>query len=66
MQNEILSEWENHPVTQWLRGELTVRLEALTESLQTEAGVNPIEDARKSGMILAIKDFFDIDFEGTS
>lgn len=63
MRNEILSEWEQHPITEWLFRELKVRSEALTEVLRNEAGRDPVEDARKSGRILEIQDILNIDFE---
>lgn len=34
-----------------------------TELLQQNAGINPVEDARMSGYILAIKDFLLVEFE---
>ena len=36
-----------------------------TVYLQHNAGQNPVEDARNSGYILAIKDFLLVDFEET-
>lgn len=36
---------------------------ARTELLQSNAGKDPVEDARYSGYILAIKDFLLVDFE---
>lgn len=63
---EIVSEWKQHPVTQWLFRELGIRSQALTETLRTEAGRNPVEDARNSGRILEIQDLLNIDFEEIS
>ena len=63
--NEIVAEWYNHPVTEWLLKELEVRKEGLIGRLITEAGIDPIRDARDSGAILAIQDIFDIDLEGS-
>lgn len=63
---EIVSEWKHHLVTQWLFRELEARSQALTETLRTEAGRNPVEDARNSGRILEIQDLLNIDFEEIS
>lgn len=61
--NEILSEWHNHPVTEWLLKELRVRSDAMTEMLRQQAGQNPVEDARLSGRILEIQEILNMDFE---
>lgn len=61
--NEILSEWRNHPVTEWLLKELRVRSDAMTEMLRQQAGQNPVEDARLSGRILEIQEILNMDFE---
>ncbi len=61
--NEILNEWLNNPITEWMFKELNARLTAFTEVLRQEAGQNPVEDARKSGRILEIQEILNIDFE---
>lgn len=56
-----LSEWKSLPITQAIMRELTNRVANLKDELGKSAGIDPVEDRRKSGVICAWEDVLNID-----
>lgn len=63
MNIQDLNDWKKHPVTQTISSQIQRRIDTLTEELVNSAGHNPVQDAYKRGVILAHRDFLDIEFE---
>lgn len=59
--HELLSEWKNHPVSEWILKEFQNRAELMIEELRFSAGRDPVEDARKSGYLMAVADLIGIE-----
>lgn len=60
MTKEEFSDWKRHPVTEFIHAVISDRIEQGKEELALSAGRDPIEDARKSGKLMAYSDFLDI------
>lgn len=58
-------EWKLHPVTKEIFAQLLERTNDMKEGLALSAGIDSVEDARKSGYISAVYDMIKADYEGT-
>ena len=54
--------WKNDPITKAFYISLNQRREDVKESLVAQAGIDSIDDAKKSGYCQALVDVFDTDF----
>lgn len=60
--NEFI-DWKRHPVTQQVFSQLEARIAELTESLVANAGIDPANDAKLAGAILAHRDIINIEYD---
>lgn len=63
MNIQDLIDWKKHPVTQVIFSQLSQRTATLKDGLASSAGIDPIQDARTSGAILAYTDVLNIEIE---
>ena len=61
-----LSEWKSLAITQEYMAELKRRIEDQKEDLVLSAGVNPIRDSYRSGIIAALTDAVEFHFDEES
>lgn len=60
MTREEFADWHRHPVTQFIHEVIKDRLEEGKEELALTAGLDPLQDSRKVGKLMAYQDFLDI------
>lgn len=65
MTHSEFTDWKRHPVTQEIFKQLADRMIVYTETLIATAGTSPVDDAKNSGAILAIRDMLTIEYEET-
>lgn len=58
-----LYDWKNLSITQVILEELRVRQKLLKEELAVSAGVNPLDDRFKCGLITAYNDVLNIELD---
>lgn len=56
-------DWVNHPVTIAIKEEFRQRVELFSERLITQAGHNPVDDAKISGLVQGYRDFLEAKLE---
>ena len=56
-------DWRTNPVTEAVFKSIQERMERLTQLLSNQAGLDPSEDRRLTGMIAAYRTLLEIEFE---
>jgi hypothetical protein len=62
---EEFNDWKANPITKQFFTSIANRIYDIQVDLGTKAGLEPIEDARKSGAIIALSDILDTQYEDT-
>ncbi len=64
MNRKDFIDWKQHPVTQQVFRQLQENANGLKEMLSVSAGINPREDSKMVGAIMAFQDILNIEYEG--
>lgn len=59
-------EWKSHPITKQVFAHIHERVRDIQIELGFNAGTDPVQDARRSGAILALIDVLNADFDEES
>jgi hypothetical protein len=63
---ESFRDWKSNPVTKAVFNELYNRILAVREDLGNTAGIDPLEDRRKTGAIAAYGDMINVEYDEVS
>ena len=66
MTKQDFIDWRTNPTTNEVFNLLRQYIEGLQAELGQSAGIDPLDDRRKTGAIQAYKDILDIEYEGES